>query len=264
MSARGHARVDVDAVLARPAGGDPGDVGAVPVRVADAGPTPGAPLSGVGASEPPLGLDPARRPVGHEVHARDDAPLQIGVVGDTRVDDRDTDADAGHAIEPERTGPGLVGADRQVADRHRGAHHRVGGQVANVRVPGQGIELPAGHGEHTAPLEVARDLEVVAPGEPIDLHPVAVDNNLDRCVRAGVEPLGQLLRELVSVRRAGVRGGRERERECDAERQRHPGAPGAMPPPPTDEIQGTAAQCAGEHNVPVAFLRRARCPQREV
>ena len=188
VGVRRHARIGVDFIPARPPGGDAGNVGPVSVLVVGLATSrawcrlASAIVQAIGLALLSRGLDAAYTLVLDEIHADDHPSLQVIVVGDAGIDDGDADAGAGHAVEPERAVPGLVGADCQMRGGHGREHDGVGRQVGHVRVPGQGVELPAGHLEHTAAPQMTLDRDVVTLGQTVDLGAVAIDDDLHRLV----------------------------------------------------------------------------------
>lgn len=106
----------------------------------------------------------------------------------------------------------------------------VGRQVGHVGVAGQGVELSARDLEDAPAPQMTCDLEVVSPGEPLDLLCVAVDDNLYQVVGARFEPIGQCFRDLPALARTGVYTRRERQRQREAERQGRRNGASAWPP----------------------------------
>ena len=107
------------------------------------------------------------------------------------IDHRHGHAAAGEAGRVAVAGPHLIGADRHVGDRHRRPQRDVAGEMIDVGVALQRVELTGVHAQHAAALHAPLDDDVVARGERVDRRPVAVDDDVDR-LRAGGEVIGQV------------------------------------------------------------------------
>ena len=100
------------------------------------------------------------RLVRHEVDARDHAARDRGVVGDTRVDDGDADADTGHAGLTEETKQGALpapdsfGSRHLVDDRRVGDDWKVARQMRDAAVGDEALQLGRAQVERQGPGEL--------------------------------------------------------------------------------------------------------------
>ena len=85
-----------------------------------------------------------------EVNAHHDPVLEVVVRGDPGIDDRDADPPTGDSANAIKTSPCLLGSGGLGGDSKRWLHHRVGRELAHLRIPAQGVQLASVDLDHAA------------------------------------------------------------------------------------------------------------------